>query len=106
MAFVTLTDRVMVQILVIVADNGGGQARIWSDFREVWARIQWGGVGRDTQNGEVGLRRKATITLRWAPDLPDPMRLIAGQKTLTVLSMARSKVGSGAFLDIECEDTF
>jgi head-tail adaptor len=106
MATIKLTRRVMVQNLVIVADAGGGQARNWADFREVWAKIQWRQVSRDVENGETGLRNRAIVTLRWAPDLPDPMRLLTDQKTLNVLSQNRIKIGAGDYLQIECEDKF
>lgn len=106
MANIKLTQRVMVQQLVLIADAGGGQARNWSDFREVWAQVQWASVSQSVENGEIGRRRRANIILRWAPDLPDPIRLIVEQKTLTVLANTRAKVGGGEFLEIECEDTF
>ncbi len=106
MADVKLTERVMVQQLSVIADAGGGQARNWSDFREVWAKVKWGSVSRDPQNAEIGRRRKAIVTIRHAPDLPDPMRLVIAQKNLVVLAITRINESSGAFLQLECEDTF
>ncbi len=106
MADVKLADRVMVQQLTKTPDAGGGQARNWSDFREVWAKVDWGFVSRDSQNAEIGRRRKASVTMRFAPDLPDPMRLMVDQKALVVLARARISDGASAFLQLECEDTF
>jgi len=106
MAAVKLDQRVMVQQLVLIPDAGGGQARNWTNFREVWAQVRWKSVSRDVANGEIGLARRAIIILRWAPDYPDPMRLIIDQKTLRVLARFRRKIDAGDFLEIEGEDTF
>jgi len=96
----------MVQQLVLIPDAGGGQDRNWTDFREVWAQVRWKPVSRDVANGETGLARRAIIILRWAPDFPDPMRLIIDQKALRVLAQYRRKIDAGEFLEIEGEDTF
>ncbi|MDQ7018076.1 MAG: head-tail adaptor protein [Robiginitomaculum sp.] len=106
MAAVKLDQRVMVQQLVLIPDAGGGQARNWTDFREVWAQVRWKSVSRDGGNGQTGLAQRAIITLRWAPDYPDPMRLVIDQRALRVLSRFRRKIGAGDFLEIEGEDTF
>lgn len=96
----------MVQQLVLIPDAGGGQARSWTDFREVWAQVRWKSVSRNVANGQTGLARKAIIILRWAPDYPDPMRLVLDQNALRVLARFRRKTGAGDFLEIEGEDTF
>jgi len=106
MTAVKLDQRVMVQQLVLIPDAGGGQARNWTNFREVWGQVRWKSVSRDVSNGQTGLAQRAIITLRWAPDFPDPMRLIIDQKTLRVLSWFRRKIGAGDFMEIEGEDTF
>ena len=103
---VKLTQRAMVQHLVVTPDAGGGEARNWADFRYVWAHVRWGGVGRDAENGGVGLRQRALVTVRWAPDLPDPMRLNLAGKSLRVLAVMRKKIDAGDYFELECEDTF
>ncbi len=100
------THRVMVQQLTAVSDAGGGNARNWNDFREVWAHVKWGLVGRDAGNGGLGRRRRVIITLRWAPDLPDPMRLVISQKKLLALSLTRINAPGHDLLEVVCEDTF
>ncbi len=103
---IKLTHRVMVQQLSTVPDQGGGQARLWSDFREVWANVKWNSVGSSSENGALGQGRRALLTLRWASDLPDPLRLIIGGKTFRFRGSTRLKIGAGEFLQIECEESF
>jgi len=103
---VKLTQRAMIQHLLVTPDAGGGEARVWADFRYVWANVRWGKVSRDAENGEIGLRQRALVTVRWAPDLPDPMRLNLAGKTLKVLAAMRRKIDAGDYFELECEDTF
>jgi len=105
MAGVRLDTRIMVQSLVTIADAGGGQSRSWSDFREVWAQVQWDRPGKDAESGKAGYRRTVVVTLRWAPDLPDPMRLIAAQRSLDVIAGTRL-LADPDFFQAECEERF
>ncbi len=105
MAAIKLDSRVMVQSLVTMADAGGGQSRSWSDFREVWAQVQWGQPGKETETGGSGYRRSAMVTLRWAPDLPEPMRLIASQRPLVVIA-AKRLLADPDYLQADCEEYF
>ncbi len=103
MAAITLDTRVMVQALAAVADAGGGHSRNWSDFRAVWAQVRWGRPDRASGDGSGGYRRSVTVTLRWAPDLPDPMRLIVAQRPLAVVSATRLQADPDYVL-AECEE--
>lgn len=100
------THRVMVQQLTTTLDEGGGQDRVWNDFRAVWAQVKFNAVSSSPENGGVGQRRKAVVSVRYAPDLPDPARLIINSKIFRFLGSTRLRIGAGEFLEIECEESF
>lgn len=98
-----LTARLVLQVSLDESDGQGGVTRQWQDKAVLWGAVK--ALAQSTEEIAGGQRQTSLMDI-WVmmrSDVSPMMRLLFGERVLTVLS-ARSADRSNRFLIIRCRE--